>query len=325
MAADRLQSHSEEDEREAERTNFAGYMTQGDGAAALAGADAYGVGYGVDTARRSTATGSSDETAVASQNQSAVPSPPVYAHPTEEVEAAQSRSSLAESTEEYNGGFIPVKAAGADRPQRPTLATTPSKRQVTEEDVIRHLSRRNTQRSALSRVPTEHDEEEQAEIERLMSRMFGKTRQAQSEEEKTRHVGVVFKNLTVKGMGLGAALQPTFGDVFLDLPRWIGKFFSKGPRKAASKPPVKTILNDFSGVIKPGEMCLVLGRPGSGCSTFLKVLGNQREGYVSIDGDVLYGGADAKDMHKHYRGEVVYNPEDGEPRCPLLYCTRSAC
>ena len=57
-------------------------------------------------------------------------------------------------------------------------------------------------------------------------------------------------------------------------------------------------------------MLLVLGRPGSGCSTFLKVLGNQRFGYVSVDGDVTYGGTDAKQMAKNFRGEVLYNPED---------------
>lgn len=194
----------------------------------------------------------------------------------------------------------------------PRLAEKPNKREITEEDLIRHLSRRLTGGSVdggLSRQTTQADAEEQAEINRLMSKMFGRTRQQHSEEEKTRHVGVVFKNLTVKGMGLGAALQPTFGDPFLALPRLIGGLFKRG-RKTVSKPPIKTILNDFSGVIRPGEMCLVLGRPGSGCSTFLKVIGNQRFGYESVEGDVLYGGTDAKTMLKKYRGEVLYNPED---------------
>ena len=50
-------------------------------------------------------------------------------------------------------------------------------------------------------------------------------------------------------------------------------------------------------------MLLVLGRPGSGCSTFLKVIGNQRAGYESIDGDVTYGGTDAETMAKMYRSE----------------------
>lgn len=50
-------------------------------------------------------------------------------------------------------------------------------------------------------------------------------------------------------------------------------------------------------------MLLVLGRPGSGCSTFLKALGNQRAGYESIEGDVQYGGTDAERMAKQYRSE----------------------
>ncbi|KAK5092697.1 ATP-binding cassette transporter snq2, partial [Cryomyces antarcticus] len=164
----------------------------------------------------------------------------------------------------------------------------------------------------LSRQPTEQPEpnDELEEINKLMSRMFGKTRQEHSEEEKTRHVGVVFKHLTVKGMGLGAALQPTIGDIFLGYPRKIKALLTKGPKAASGKPPVKTILSDFSGCIKPGEMCLVLGRPGSGCSTFLKVIGNQRFGYESVEGDVTYGGTNAHKMGKKYRSEVLYNPED---------------
>jgi ATPase subunit of ABC transporter with duplicated ATPase domains len=33
----------------------------------------------------------------------------------------------------------------------------------------------------------------------------------------------------------------------------------------------KYLLRDFTGVLRSGEMCLVLGRPGSGCTTFMKV------------------------------------------------------
>jgi ABC-type multidrug transport system ATPase subunit len=57
-------------------------------------------------------------------------------------------------------------------------------------------------------------------------------------------------------------------------------------------------------------MLLVLGRPGSGCSTFLKILGNQRFGFEEITGDVTYGGTDAEEMGKKYRSEILYNPED---------------
>lgn len=290
---------AQEDSLESRRPSFDNFMTEGDGSAVAAGAAALGVGYGV---RESTATQSSENTVVASGD----PSPLAEDHPMEEVEDRSPPSPLEPG--ESNESFEPIVAKSSERPP---LAKNNS-RTMTGDELVRRLSKRSTNRDgeSLSRVATEQDKEEQAEINRLMSRMFGKTRQAQSEEEKTRHLGVVFKHLTVKGMGLGAALQPTFGDVFMGLPRTLSSLFTKGPRKAAGKPPVKTILNNFSGVIKPGEMCLVLGRPGSGCSTFLKVLGNQRFGYESIEGDVTYGGTDAAHMLKKYRGEVLYNPED---------------
>ena len=79
-----------------------------------------------------------------------------------------------------------------------------------------------------------------------------------------------------------------------------------------------TILNYFhinqvnfrsSGVLKPCEMCLVLGCPNSGCSTFLKTIADQRDGYLNVSGEVLYAGINAKEMLEHYKGEVVYNQE----------------
>ena len=199
--------------------------------------------------------------------------------------------------------FEPIKTASTDKStKRPDMQSM-----MSEEDLFRSLSRRKTSTSGHQGSEVE---EEQVEIEKLMSRMFGKTRQKHSEDEETKHVGLVFKNLTVKGMGLGAALQPTLSGPFLALPRLLQGFFSGGLRRIAGKPPVRTILNEFTGCVRPGEMLLVLGRPGSGCSTFLKVLANQRFGYESIEGDVTYGGTDAKTMAKHYRGEILYNPED---------------
>jgi len=64
-----------------------------------------------------------------------------------------------------------------------------------------------------------------------------------------------------------------------------------------------------AGLLKPGEMCLVLGCPGSGCTTFLKAVANERASYARVSGDVRYAGIDHVEMDKHYRGEVVYNQE----------------
>lgn len=57
-------------------------------------------------------------------------------------------------------------------------------------------------------------------------------------------------------------------------------------------------------------MLLVLGRPGSGCSTFLKAIANKRGGFAGVNGDVSYGGIPAHEQAKNYRGEVNYNEED---------------
>lgn len=206
------------------------------------------------------------------------------------------------------GGFEPIKSSKNALRRDPLTRTDSTK--LTEDELFKVLSRRRTNASTgHASLATDASDNEQAEVERLMSRMFGRNRQENSEEEKTRHVGLIFKNVTVKGMGLGAALQGTLGDPFLALPRLFKKLAGRGA-KVTSKPPIRTILDDFTGCIRPGQMLLVLGRPGSGCSTFLKIMANQRFGYESVDGDISYGGTDAKTMSRDYRGEIVYNPED---------------
>jgi ATP-binding cassette subfamily G (WHITE) protein 2 (SNQ2) len=63
-------------------------------------------------------------------------------------------------------------------------------------------------------------------------------------------------------------------------------------------------------------MCLILGTPGSGCTTFLKAIANEREGFYHVGGDVHYAGIDAREMAKTYKGELVYNAEGALwPRC----------
>ena len=56
-------------------------------------------------------------------------------------------------------------------------------------------------------------------------------------------------------------------------------------------------------------MCLVLGCPGAGCTTFLKSIANERGDYATVSGDIRYAGIDAVEMAKLYKGEVLYNQE----------------
>ena len=117
----------------------------------------------------------------------------------------------------------------------------------------------------------------------------------------------MWQDLTVSGAGGSKTYVATFPDAFksfFDVWGYAKQIF--GIRKKGQE---IDILKHFRGVAKPGEMVLVLGRPGSGCTTFLKVIANQRTGYTKIDGDVLYGKIGADTFAKRYRGEAVYNEE----------------
>lgn len=133
--------------------------------------------------------------------------------------------------------------------------------------------------------------------------------------DSAKKVGVVFKNLTVKGVGSTAnyvrtlpnAVLGTFGP---DLYRIICNFIPA--LRFGRHEQMRTLTNDFTGIVRDGEMMLVLGRPGSGCTSFLKAIANQRGDYAEVTGDVSYGGIPANVQHAHYRGEVNYNPEDDQ-------------
>ncbi|KAJ5192616.1 hypothetical protein N7449_008758 [Penicillium cf. viridicatum] len=115
--------------------------------------------------------------------------------------------------------------------------------------------------------------------------------------EKARKLGVTWQNLTVKGVSSDA----TFNENVLS------QFSPFG--KAGRGDPMKTILDNSYGCVKPGEMLLVLGRPGSGCTTLLNVLSNNRRGYAEVSGDVAFGNMRAEEA-KQYRGQIIMNTEE---------------
>ncbi|KAI0001405.1 ABC-2 type transporter-domain-containing protein [Xylariaceae sp. FL0662B] len=133
-----------------------------------------------------------------------------------------------------------------------------------------------------------------------------------AESGSAKRVGVIYKNLTVKGVGSTTSFVRTVPDAIIgtfgpDLYRNLSRFV---PFLRPGKTETRTLIRDFVGCVRDGEMMLVLGRPGSGCSTFLKAVSNSRESFAAVEGDVSYGGIPAKRQKKEYRGEVNYNPED---------------
>ncbi|KAI0265431.1 ABC-2 type transporter-domain-containing protein [Gloeopeniophorella convolvens] len=120
---------------------------------------------------------------------------------------------------------------------------------------------------------------------------------------QTRELGVMFKDLHVVGLGASASYQTTFGDFFN--PKVILENI-----RTSRNPPLRDILSGFQGVVRPGEMLLVLGSPGSGCSTLLKTLTNQRAEYHLVEGEVHYDSFTPEAIAHRYRGDVIYCPED---------------
>jgi ATP-binding cassette subfamily G (WHITE) protein 2 (PDR) len=54
---------------------------------------------------------------------------------------------------------------------------------------------------------------------------------------------------------------------------------------------------------------LILGRPGSGCTTLLKTLAGMTESFHGWSGVISYLCVSINDIKKRYRGDVVYNAE----------------
>lgn len=154
-----------------------------------------------------------------------------------------------------------------------------------------------------------HDEEQGFDLEKFLQ-------DGQVKEEKIgrkpKRIGVTFKNLSVRGVDPGNTTVKTFpkavwrtisGQELLGFANYFagGRLF---------RPPTRYILQDFNGFVRAGEMLLVLGKPGAGCSSLLRALANQRDGFAQVEGNVHYGGIDAAEVAKRYRGEVSYVPSD---------------
>ncbi|KAL2131092.1 hypothetical protein VTI74DRAFT_5566 [Chaetomium olivicolor] len=127
--------------------------------------------------------------------------------------------------------------------------------------------------------------------------------QLNEQGHKSTELGVCFRDLDVFGSGSALQLQETVDSVLL-APLRVGELFSRGKREH------KHILHGFNGLLRSGELLAVLGRPGSGCSTFLKAVCGELNGLTLGKGSsVHYNGAGIAQMKREFKGEVIYNQE----------------
>ncbi|PWY88623.1 pleiotropic drug resistance protein PDR [Aspergillus sclerotioniger CBS 115572] len=118
-----------------------------------------------------------------------------------------------------------------------------------------------------------------------------------------REAGVSFQNLSVHGFGSPTDYQKDVANSVLQIGALVRKITGTGKQKIQ-------ILRNFDGLVKSGEMLVVLGRPGSGCSTFLKTLAGEMNGiYMDKASELNYQGISAKQMRKQFKGEAIYTAE----------------
>ena len=237
------------------------------------------------------------------------------------------------------GGLVDSRAEDYDEMRRTLTNLTRTQTRRTEKSIVSHQishshSRRYTSTMDGSQpldatedveatTGPDADEEDFPLGDFLKEGHFEKRTDGRSAKK----VGLVWKHLTVQGVGatstfvktLPNAIVGTFGP---DLYRILSRFITVLPQ-LGSRGERRDLIHDFSGVVREGQMMLVLGRPGSGCSTFLKAVTNKRDGYAGLTGDVSYGGIPAAEQLKLYRGEVNYNEEDDQRKLWfIIYTTK---
>ncbi|GMG19756.1 unnamed protein product [Ambrosiozyma monospora] len=117
------------------------------------------------------------------------------------------------------------------------------------------------------------------------------------------HSGLAFNGLTCWGIDASAAYGPSVTEMARDGLAFFGKLFKKDNR------PQRKIIQDFIGIIEPGEMVLALGKPGAGCSSMLKSCAGEIENFTKVEGEFSYDGLSQEEMMKKFKGYIVYNPE----------------
>ncbi|RMZ82683.1 hypothetical protein DV738_g1588, partial [Chaetothyriales sp. CBS 135597] len=181
-----------------------------------------------------------------------------------------------------------------------------------EIEEAKHLARQLSRTSTDSRVPSNPwDYEEGGPTDpaspnfsiKAFTKSLLKLLQTEPDKHIARSAGFAFRNLSAYGYGAATDYQNTVGNVWL-------KMLGSARQLLGAKERRIDILRDFEGVVHAGEMLVVLGPPGSGCSTFLKTITGETHGYiVDKSSHINYQGISFDQMHRDFRGEAIYTAE----------------
>lgn len=167
------------------------------------------------------------------------------------------------------------------------------------QSLARTLSRRKQEDGELEL--TSEDDEDGFNAEKIIKYFV---QQARSQGIDIRKTGITMEDVTAAGYDNSFLEGRTFADL-LFLPYTIFNFLKDMRHRR-----MRNIIQNVNAFAKPGEMVLVLGRPGSGCSSFLKTASGVTNQFAGgVKGEITYDGVPQKVMMKHYKGDVIYNGE----------------
>ncbi|KAI8680770.1 hypothetical protein NCS56_00483000 [Fusarium sp. Ph1] len=139
---------------------------------------------------------------------------------------------------------------------------------------------------------------------RAWVKAFVKLDESEAGSAPPRSLGVAFRDLNVFGWGTGAEHQKSVIDYPLDVVKSLVDLLSSRKKRRVD------ILRNFEGVVEEGELLLVLGPPGSGCSTLLKTIAGETAGLeVDPQSYMNFRGIEESHMRTSFRGDVLYNAE----------------
>ncbi|KAK4141380.1 ABC transporter-like protein [Dichotomopilus funicola] len=239
-------------------------------------------------------------------------------HQPPQAESPSPPNSVSNNSTTTNEGSLTI----ADRePYQTPPETTDPLHEILEEDgtaaelqriataLSRHQTRPNTSATAAA-DPTLDPTSRSFDVTKWV-RHFVAQLSAQEGFEAP-ELGVLFRGLDVYGEGRALQVQETVDSVLSAPARALKELFSgRGKGAPAAKGDGRRhILHGFNGVLQSGELLAVLGRPGSGCSTFLKTLCGELHGLsVSDKSAIHYNGTPQRAMKREFKGEVIYNQE----------------
>ena len=129
--------------------------------------------------------------------------------------------------------------------------------------------------------------------------------ESDSDYYKPSKLGIAYRNLRAYGIANDSDYQPTVTNAL-----W--KFTTEAINKLKKPDDSKyfDILKSMDAIMRPGELTVVLGRPGAGCSTLLKTIAVNTYGFhIGKESQITYDGLSPHDIERHYRGDVIYSAE----------------